>query len=353
LVDADALVANQDIGKFKQGYDALVKAYNDSSETRAGLTTGTALFLTKRDALVQATRDALNTSLSPSGAAAFEQAVEKAKRGVHRVVTDTTVASADRPRFVYAAYDPQQYGCNISINYDSYLASALGNVNFHNPELTVYSEIVVEGYSSMNGMQCPPSVSHHSRIFNNFYVNGSPDSNPEFDGSSVSPSSWISDSYADTTTLDWLHPGSGTGEADIMCSFAGSVFSSTFNFQFEVAITLAQDTAQAGIFDPNTGKTFYQIVSFCSDTADWNPAQVLSGIGRHSYWLGVTVCLRYPGATGVPWICAAKIAEVLNNPSDALHYLSQAIPWVGTPQYHCTNYDLGYSGLPAGASWPF
>jgi hypothetical protein len=71
LKENDLQAAAPVLASFKTQYAALIAQYNESADVKAGSQAGLALFLSKREALVQATRDELRTALSPKGMASF------------------------------------------------------------------------------------------------------------------------------------------------------------------------------------------------------------------------------------------------------------------------------------------
>lgn len=76
------------LADFKTQYAALISLYNESADVKSGSQAGLPLFLSKREALVQATRDALKTALTPKGMTSFHAHVlgEKARMKVAKEV---------------------------------------------------------------------------------------------------------------------------------------------------------------------------------------------------------------------------------------------------------------------------
>jgi hypothetical protein len=78
LSDEDIQSAAIVLANFKTQYSALIDQYNQTAEATKSLD-GMPLFLAKRDALVQATRDALKSSLTPRGMAGLHVSIQREK----------------------------------------------------------------------------------------------------------------------------------------------------------------------------------------------------------------------------------------------------------------------------------
>jgi hypothetical protein len=79
LPEKDILSATIILADFKTQYAALIEQYNNSPEVQNNTNDGLALFLAKRDALVQSTRDALKSSLTPAGMSSLHLHIQKEK----------------------------------------------------------------------------------------------------------------------------------------------------------------------------------------------------------------------------------------------------------------------------------
>ena len=79
LSENDIQSAGKVLANFKTEYAAIIDSYNHSNEVLNNTDDGLPLFLAKRDALVQATRDALKATLSPQGMASFHANIQKEK----------------------------------------------------------------------------------------------------------------------------------------------------------------------------------------------------------------------------------------------------------------------------------
>jgi hypothetical protein len=55
------------LNDFKTQYAALIEQYNSSADVLSNSTAGLPLFLAKREAMVQSTRDTLKATLTPEG----------------------------------------------------------------------------------------------------------------------------------------------------------------------------------------------------------------------------------------------------------------------------------------------
>jgi|SRR5579872_4891091 len=82
LADNDVVTATAILVNFKSQYAALIDEYNKSPEVANGSSAGLALFMSKRDALVNATRDALRASLTPDGLGTLQARVQAEKSGM-------------------------------------------------------------------------------------------------------------------------------------------------------------------------------------------------------------------------------------------------------------------------------
>ena len=67
------------LANFKTEYTAMIALYNHSPEVLRNSNDGLPLFLAKRDALVQATRDALTAALTPRGMSNLQAQIQKEK----------------------------------------------------------------------------------------------------------------------------------------------------------------------------------------------------------------------------------------------------------------------------------
>lgn len=164
------------------------------------------------------------------------------------------------------------------------------------------------------------------------------------------------------TTVDsgWLPASSpttaGTVGSTVYCPYAGANVWNWLNLNddIELAITMAKDNNAPGI-DDGRGGTIFTVSYYCSSASsppDWEPGYVdaSQGVGRHSYWIGITACGRLFGS---PWLCAATMSGylVVNRPWTQI--LAPAVPWYQM-SYDCTNADAGFSGFgPLSGSWPW
>jgi|SRR5580658_1050847 hypothetical protein len=67
------------LANFKTAYATMIDSYNHSPEVLNNTNDGLPLFLAKRDALVQATRDALKATLTPKGMSNLQAQIQKEK----------------------------------------------------------------------------------------------------------------------------------------------------------------------------------------------------------------------------------------------------------------------------------
>ena len=79
LSETDIQAASKVLANFKLAYAALIDTYNHSPEVLNNTNDGLSLFLAKRDALVQETRDALKAVLTQDGMGAFDTNVKREK----------------------------------------------------------------------------------------------------------------------------------------------------------------------------------------------------------------------------------------------------------------------------------
>ena len=82
LEESDIQAAVRILANFKTQYAALIESYNHSPEVLNNTNDGLPLFLAKRDALVQATRDALKASLTPVGMSNLQAHIQTEKAGM-------------------------------------------------------------------------------------------------------------------------------------------------------------------------------------------------------------------------------------------------------------------------------
>lgn len=79
LRGADIPTCTGILAQFTSRYAALLAKYNSSPEVQSASNSGLASFLAKRDALVQATRDALKAALTPAGITTLGKAIQAEK----------------------------------------------------------------------------------------------------------------------------------------------------------------------------------------------------------------------------------------------------------------------------------
>lgn len=79
LLEKDVLAAIIVLANFKTQYAALIEQYNNSPEVQNNTSDGLPLFLAKRDALVESTRQALKISLSPLGMSSLHTHIQQEK----------------------------------------------------------------------------------------------------------------------------------------------------------------------------------------------------------------------------------------------------------------------------------
>lgn len=79
LAEQDIQAASKVLANFKLAYAALIYTYNHSPEVLNNTNNGLQLFLAKRDALVQETRNALQAALSPAGMALLDDHIQREK----------------------------------------------------------------------------------------------------------------------------------------------------------------------------------------------------------------------------------------------------------------------------------
>jgi hypothetical protein len=79
LKENDIRAAATVLANFKVQYALLLDQYSKSPEVLRNSSDGLPLFIVKRDAIVQATRDALKSALTPSGMASFDTHIQREK----------------------------------------------------------------------------------------------------------------------------------------------------------------------------------------------------------------------------------------------------------------------------------
>lgn len=79
LAGGDLQVASEVLASFKIQYQSLIDQYNNSAAVRSGSSADLSMFLAKREALVQATRDELKSQLTPAGMTKLDVHIQKEK----------------------------------------------------------------------------------------------------------------------------------------------------------------------------------------------------------------------------------------------------------------------------------
>ena len=298
-------------------------------------------------------------SLSKPTRDKFLAFLQTEKRGMHVSPYDIGLSASVRQRSLTtghvhvepAAFHPQ--GGQMTPRYNAYYPSGVMDQNSN-----YWAELSMNGYTSnCNISQCFQNI-HQGRATLTIGSYGGTNY------SAWSPPAYNLSAYEyfsiPVKTL-WSNGGpmhlSGTDEARVVCQVFGSGFwvdypvDSGSLFGFEFAVTEVQDQGTAA--HPKGDGTYYFDVSyFCSAESsppDWQPHQVHSSV-RDSFVLGITACSRVPDSSGVPWICAAVIAETIYK--NGLKWTSLAVPWFNVT-YDCTNNDAGYGGFSGFTLWPW
>jgi len=245
----------------------------------------------------------------------------------------------------------------------------LGELQFfttNTPAMTVYSSMVLEGYTNTSGSSCSP-ITHQGQVTNNL---GHHNYGTVY-GSHVSPPTYISLHANETNDCSvdcTLDPSALV--AIILCSKVGQFFSaggggywpfpSIWN-QVEIEIAATQvksDHQNLGEVPGNPIKYKWASHPICSPRSsppdmnvtfdvDVSDADTVNDTA-HRGWLGGGFCFRGKvGGAWTSWVCTTEIAGLFGWPGG----LSVRWPYDVPYDYDCTNKDAGFDGLPV--PWPF
>jgi len=325
LDDADIKVAAGILRTFRQRLDAITETYNKAVISTNDSSSDRALFVSKREALVQTARDAFTASLSSRGAAFLNTHVknEKARMSADKNEAQQ-IAELSRIRSGYhlASFRSPQYGCNgyMNLHYNSYTTLTPDS---HGKN--IYGTIELDGYTGENNASyCYGINTHQGQLQLQIGSAGG-----WYYGQSVRPSSQIS-MYQNVTLLCDVCsvPVDLEIQGLVYCTVAGffSILPPTTDYVTEDAVTKSIKTG--GIAGAWT------VSSHCTDAStppDWDPT-ISTSAYEWPYYMSASVCSRARTAkAGTKWFC-------LPNPTPLV------VGMVSTAKVGCTNYDAKIIG---------
>jgi len=223
LNDADAHVAAAILRTFKQRLDAITDTYNKAVVVTNDSTSDRALFVSKRESLVQATRNAFNVTLSANGASHLNNHVQREKGKIKASKSEIQQIAALRSKptgFQLVSMKSPQSGCYgyMDLHYNTYTSYATNSEGKN-----IYVSTEDDGYTGEgNGSWCYGSITHQPQLQLQVGTAGG-----WFYGQSVIPSSQIYFSETVELLCDVCQqPNSFTVQDDIYCtSLGGFIFS--------------------------------------------------------------------------------------------------------------------------------
>ncbi len=315
LPNTDVEAAAGILRNFKSRLDALTDAYNTAVVSTNDSTNDRTLFVSKRETLVQATRDAFNAVLSNTGAAHFNAHVQREKQKMQVSAREVQQAVALRPkpsgRFRLAAMkspSPQGscYGY-MDVHYNTYTTYATNSQGRN-----IYASTEVDGYTGEgNASYCYGTITHQPKLYLKVGTAGGWSY-----GQSVIPSSQIQ--FIENTTLlcDLCGIPVDVGHIDdVDCSYTGgAIYYVSASLHIEIAYTRAVSLgAQSNCYwNKNISQEVCDIAAkpWCTAATsppDWPVNSVSSQVyppPAPTWWEAFDVCLAYGSPGNLrPWVC--------------------------------------------------
>jgi hypothetical protein len=298
LSNADILAAVPTLISFKTQYAALIDEYNQSSEVLNNSSDGLQLFLAKRDALVQSTRDALKAFVTPLGLGTLEAHVQKEKARMQVANTEAREAASmtkNKSKIMAVSFkSPARQGCQglMTPEYSSYLTWSLDSNN------VIYSTAVVDGSTIVHTSEycsISPSVYHQASIKNTLgSVGGTYEYSPR-----TAPAGYIS--LSDAQDLPSV-PSDVYNDSIVIyvgCSAIGQLYYFSLSQYIESAGTYDKATGP-GTYDGTFGGNpvyIYNVKNYCSNgTPDYNPSSLSvnePNAKTDTYFYATAILYRY------------------------------------------------------------
>jgi hypothetical protein len=179
---------------------------------------------------------------------------------------------------------------------------------------TIVSQFITQGYTVCG--QCVPQWQHQARATQQWAGGRGSSGGTHYDQWRCVTCNLYAESDGSITAQNPADIGNLINEDDsgqVQCTQAGTFFSVTDFFDWELAYTRSKNTGTKAVLSPvpcPQGTCYdWQITAYCSAVTsppDWNPPDALLGIQysylQGYYWDGINVCFRITG-TGQSWVC--------------------------------------------------